>query len=77
MSDKRIVTERVCHADYPQHDYLRHIVEVRCCGQWLRVTGRFTTTCDHCGTDYNSSGQRLAPRADWGEETGEHWSECY
>ena len=36
----------------------------------------FTTTCD-CGKDYNSSGQELAPREQWGEETGEHWSECY
>jgi hypothetical protein len=36
----------------------------------------FTNTCD-CGADYNMSGQRLAPREQWGEETGEHWSECY
>lgn len=36
----------------------------------------FTNTCD-CGIDYNSSGQKLAPRSQWGQETGEHWSECY
>lgn len=35
----------------------------------------FTNTCD-CGADYNMSGQRLAPREQWGEETGEHWTEC-
>jgi hypothetical protein len=29
-----------------------------------------TNTCD-CGRDYNSSGQELAPRSQWGEETGE------
>lgn len=37
--------------------------------------GRFTCTCERCGTDYNSAGQRLAPREDWGSETGEHWSD--
>lgn len=31
----------------------------------------FTNTCDVCGTDYNSSGQKLAPREQWGLETGE------
>lgn len=32
----------------------------------------FTNTCEHCGADYNQSGQRLAPREQWGDEgTGE------
>ena len=31
----------------------------------------FTNTCDDCGAEYNSSGQRLAPRDQWGEDTGE------
>lgn len=30
----------------------------------------FTNTCE-CGADYNMSGQQLAPRDQWGEETGE------
>jgi len=30
----------------------------------------FTNTC-RCGADYNMSGQQLAPRSQWGEETGE------
>jgi len=30
----------------------------------------FTNTCE-CGADYNMSGQELAPRSQWGEETGE------
>jgi hypothetical protein len=34
------------------------------------VLSGFTNTCD-CGADYNMSGQRLADRAQWGEETGE------
>lgn len=40
------------------------------------VLGGFTNTCQ-CGTDYNSAGQELAHRSQWGEETGEHWTECY
>ena len=34
------------------------------------------STCTKCGADYNSSGQLLAPRYQWGEETGEHWTDC-
>lgn len=30
----------------------------------------FTNTCE-CGIDYNMSGQELAHRSHWGEETGE------
>ena len=39
------------------------------CGEKVMCEG-FTSTCI-CGADYNSSGQRLAPREQWGEETGE------
>ena len=39
------------------------------CGNEVELTG-FTNTCD-CRADYNWSGQRLAPRERWGEETGE------
>ncbi len=35
----------------------------------------FTNTCA-CSADYNFAGQRLAPREQWGEETGEHPSDC-
>lgn len=46
------------------------------CGEVVHLE-RFTNTCQGCGADYNMSGQILAPREQWGEETGEHWSECY
>jgi hypothetical protein len=46
------------------------------CGAEVELAN-FTNTCDACGADFNSAGQRLAPRECWGEETGEHWSECY
>lgn len=51
-------------------------IEVRCCGEWIACNA-FTVTCDDCGADYNMSGHRLAPRSQWGEETGEHWTDCY
>ena len=40
-----------------------------CCGREVELFG-FTNSCD-CGADYNSGGQRLAERSQWGEETGE------
>ena len=45
------------------------------CGQAVELSS-FTNTCDRCGADYNSFGQRLAPREQWGEETGEYPSDC-
>jgi hypothetical protein len=42
----------------------------RCvCGAEVVLDG-FTCPCE-CGRDYNSAGQELAPRSQWGEETGE------
>lgn len=45
---------------------------LRCdCGVKVYLHG-FTNTCPKCGADYNSAGQRLACRSQWGEETGEN-----
>lgn len=42
----------------------------RCrCGRSLSLDA-FTNSCD-CGREYNFAGQELAPRSQWGEETGE------
>lgn len=54
----------------PDVDYVRGYTEVLCCGDWL-MCDRFTNTCGTCNRDYNGSGQELAPRSQWGEETGE------
>jgi hypothetical protein len=43
------------------------------CGEEV-VLASFTSTCA-CGADYNTSGQQLAPREQWGEETGETLSD--
>ena len=48
----------------------------RChCGAKVHLD-HFTNTCSKCGQDYNSSGTELGPREFWGEETGEHPTEC-
>lgn len=39
------------------------------CGEEI-ILDCFTNTCE-CGRDYNMSGQLLAPRSQWGYETGE------
>lgn len=44
------------------------------CGDEVTLSG-FTNTCEHCGADYNMSGQKLAPREQWGAETGESVSD--
>ena len=74
--ETRTIVEKVPSRSYPGETYERRTKEVKCCGSWLRCD-RFTVTCDACGSDFNQSGHRLAPRSQWGEETGEHWSECY
>ena len=43
------------------------------CGKQV-VLEHFTNTCE-CGADYNTAGQLLAPREQWGEETGESLSD--
>lgn len=49
-------------------------MEVACdCGRRL-VCDSFTNTCE-CGADFNMSGDRLASRSQWGEETGESASD--
>lgn len=44
------------------------------CGQEVYLD-RFTNTCDGCDRDYNSAGQELTPREQWGEETSEQLSD--
>lgn len=45
--------------------------EAKCiCGHIIYLAS-FTNTCEKCHRDYNMSGQLLASREQWGEETGE------
>lgn len=53
-----------------QHD--RGYAVVRCdCGNRVETHHHFLNPCYSCGADYDGSGNRLAPREFWGEETGE------
>lgn len=63
-------SHQIC-ADYGKRNLTeqRGKVIVCRCGREL-VCVDFTNTCD-CGRDYNWAGQELAPRSQWGEETGE------
>jgi hypothetical protein len=60
----------------PGHEETEHnwsepaIGECNHCKQEVELSG-FTNTCEQCNTDYNMSGQELADRSQWGEETGE------
>lgn len=57
-----------------EHYYTNPAVgECDVCGEDVYLRG-FTNTCE-CGIDYNMSGQRLADRSQWGEETGESISD--
>jgi len=40
------------------------------CGETVDLL-RFTCTCPGCYTDYDSGGTELAPRGQWGWDTGE------
>jgi len=53
-----------------EHSYIEPAVGLcERCGEEVELTG-FTNCCS-CGADYNMSGQLLAPRSQWGWETGE------
>lgn len=54
-----------------REEYHKGYTVVTCdCGQEVECL-HFTNTCS-CGADYNFNGERLAPRHQWGEETGEN-----
>jgi hypothetical protein len=41
------------------------------CGGKVSLSSGWANACPDCGAEYNGFGQRLAPREQWGEETGE------
>lgn len=48
------------------------------CGAFLPWPGFGADyACPRCGRDYNSAGSLLAPREQWGEETGETAADYY
>jgi len=65
MVDEGVVDEVQSRYEPPVIQCLRCQSEVTLADAWL-------STCSRCGADYNGSGQLLASRHLWGEETGEH-----
>ncbi len=43
------------------------------CGTEFQIHDWFATSCPSCGREYNGAGQLLAPRSQWGKETGERF----
>lgn len=58
-----------------EHSYVEPAIGNCPCGNAIVLDG-FTNSCS-CGRDFNMSGQELAPREQWGEETGESLSDIY
>jgi hypothetical protein len=56
-----------------EHHYTSPAIGECACGEEVSLSG-FTNTCE-CGRDYNMSGQLLADRSQWGEETFESLSD--
>ena len=54
---------------YWYHEFTAPVIKCACGAEV--VCEYFTNVCT-CGRDYNTCGQLLAPRSQWGEETGEH-----
>jgi len=54
------------------HDYWESGT-CRCdrCRSVVQLDDAWLNTCDNCGADYDGKGSLLAPREQWGEETGE------
>jgi hypothetical protein len=72
----KVLEEGIYKMGYHEDKIINRIpARLKCCGTWLEL-GNFTNTCASCGADYNSNGSLLAPRHMWGEETGEHWTDC-
>lgn len=55
------------------HREVRNPKKITCrCGANLTLWSAWANTC-RCGLEYNGCGQLLAPRSQWGEETGERF----
>ena len=63
--------EPTCECGGPEKSWPRYYLVIRCaCKRELELMDGWLNEC-LCGRDYNGSAQLLAPREQWGEETGE------
>ena len=66
----KIITRSVIEA-FAGGEKVRSGPVVECdCGRHVKCNSSWANPCE-CGLEYNGSGQQLAPRSHWGEETGE------
>lgn len=76
IAREKIVFELQANSDIYIH-YNKCFKRIKCnCGESIDCL-EFTNTCDNCEADYNMQGDLLAPRKQWGIETGEQWQDCY
>jgi hypothetical protein len=47
------------------------VIECEKCQNEIYLQNGFANSCDGCKSEYNGFGQLLAPREEWGWETGE------
>lgn len=47
------------------------IIACNKCSTHIVLDDSWANECDKCHTEYNCFGQQLAPRCQWGHETGE------
>jgi hypothetical protein len=56
---------------------MREPKTVKChCGSEVTLWSSWANRCK-CGQEFNGFGQQLAPRSQWGEETGEDFTTDY
>ena len=65
---------------YGVHHSTRHffdpaVIECRVCKGDVILDMVLTNTCEKCGADYSRTGELLASREQWGEDTGESLSD--
>jgi hypothetical protein len=61
------------HVEEPWGGRIRRFKFLVChCGHEMTLYDGWSNECE-CGTEYNGAGQQLAPRSQWGEETGERF----
>ena len=65
------------HIDTYRHSYWTAAEGICKCGFRVILPSGGDTDCGCCGRIYSCTGQELAPRSQWGEETGETLADIY
>lgn len=74
--EKMVRREPEIERGEPDPETGRSTLTMHCkCGNSFELWNSWANECDVCGREYNGSGQMLAPRSQWGEETGEGWTD--